>query len=74
MKMLLDRKDKVARTEEAGPVRAMDPLPEVGRRLASGTGRLVTNLWPILQTSVAASLAYFLAAVVLATRNPSSHP
>jgi uncharacterized membrane protein HdeD (DUF308 family) len=43
--------------------RETDPLPEVGRHLASGTERLMANVWPIPQTSVAASLAYFLAAV-----------
>ncbi len=47
------------------PARDTGPLPEVGQHLASGTERLMANLWPILQTSVAASLAYLLAAFVL---------
>ena len=56
------------------PERETDPLPEVGRHLASGTERLMTNLWPILQTSVAASLAYLLAAVVLGSEQPFFAP
>lgn len=52
----------------------MDPLPEVGRHLASGTGRLLVNVWPILQTAVAASLAYFLAAAVLGNEQPFFAP
>ncbi|WP_053057595.1 FUSC family protein [Rubrobacter aplysinae] len=55
-------------------MRATDPLPEVGRYLSSGTGRLAANLWPILQTSVAASLSYFLAAVVLGNAQPFFAP
>ncbi len=54
--------------------RETDPLPEVGRRLASETERLMVNVWPILQTSVAASLAYFLAAVVLGNEQPFFAP
>ncbi len=54
--------------------RETDPLPEVGRHLVSGTERLMVNVWPILQTSVAASLAYFLAAVVLGSEQPFFAP
>jgi uncharacterized membrane protein YgaE (UPF0421/DUF939 family) len=54
--------------------RDTDPLPEVGRHLASGTERLMANVWPILQTAVAASLAYFLAAVVLGNEQPFFAP
>jgi uncharacterized membrane protein YgaE (UPF0421/DUF939 family) len=54
--------------------RETDPLPEVGRHLVSGTERLMVNVWPILQTSVAASLAYFLAAVVLGNEQPFFAP
>jgi uncharacterized membrane protein YgaE (UPF0421/DUF939 family) len=54
--------------------RDTDPLPEVGRHLASGTERLMSNVWPILQTAVAASLAYFLAAVVLGNEQPFFAP
>jgi uncharacterized membrane protein YgaE (UPF0421/DUF939 family) len=35
---------------------------------------LMANVWPILQTSVAASLAYFLAAVVLGNEQPFFAP
>jgi uncharacterized membrane protein YgaE (UPF0421/DUF939 family) len=56
------------------PSRDTDPLPEVGRYLASGTERLWANVWPILQTSVAAGLAYFLAAVVLGNEQPFFAP
>jgi uncharacterized membrane protein YgaE (UPF0421/DUF939 family) len=54
--------------------RDTDPLPEVGRHLASGTERLMANVWPILQTAVAASLAYFLAVVVLGNEQPFFAP
>jgi uncharacterized membrane protein YgaE (UPF0421/DUF939 family) len=54
--------------------RDTDPLPEVGRRLASGTQRLMVNVWPILQASVAASLAYVFAAVVLGNEQPFFAP
>jgi uncharacterized membrane protein YgaE (UPF0421/DUF939 family) len=56
------------------PARDTDSLPEVGRYLASGTERLWANVWPILQTSVAAGLAYFLAAVVLGNEQPFFAP
>ena len=52
----------------------MDPLPEVGRRLASGTERFMVNVWAILQTAVAAGLAYFLAAFVLGNEQPFFAP
>ena len=54
--------------------RETDPLPEVGRHLASGTERLMASVWPILQTSVAASIAYFLAAFVLGNEQPFFAP
>ena len=54
--------------------RGTDTLPEVGRRLASRTGRLLVNGWAILQTAVAAGLAYFLAAVVLGNEQPFFAP
>ena len=50
------------------------PLPEVGRHLASGTERLMANVWPILQTSVAATLAYFLATFALGSDEPFFAP
>lgn len=56
------------------PARDTDPLPEVGRHLASGAGRFTANVWSILQTSVAASLAYFLATVVLRNEQPFFAP
>jgi uncharacterized membrane protein YgaE (UPF0421/DUF939 family) len=51
-----------------------DALPKVGRRLASRPGRLWANGWAILQTAVAASLAYFLAAVALGNEQPFFAP
>jgi uncharacterized membrane protein YgaE (UPF0421/DUF939 family) len=54
--------------------RGTDVLPEVGRRLASRPGRLVLNGWAILQTAVAAGLAYFLAAMVLGNEQPFFAP
>ena len=54
--------------------RAKDALPEVGRSLASRTERLLDNGWAILQTAVAASLAYFLAAVALGNEQPFFAP
>jgi uncharacterized membrane protein YccC len=56
------------------PARDTDPLPEVGRHLSSRTERLMANVWPILQTSVAAGLAYFLATVVLGNEQPFFAP
>ena len=38
--------DKVTQTEERSDARDTDPLPEVGRHLASGTGRLMANRLP----------------------------
>ena len=46
----------------------------VRRRLASGVGRLRTNGWPILQTAVAASIAYLLAGLVLGNEQPFFAP
>ena len=46
----------------------------VRRRFVVGTGRLRTNGWPLVQTSVGASLAYFLAAVVLGQEQPFFAP
>jgi NhaP-type Na+/H+ or K+/H+ antiporter len=54
--------------------RETDPLPEVGRHVASGSERLLANAWAILQTSVAASLAYFFAAFVLGNEQPFFAP
>ncbi len=54
--------------------RGTDALPDVGRHLASRTGRLLVNGWAILQTAVAAGLAYFLAAVVLGNEQPFFAP
>ena len=54
--------------------RGADALPEVGRRLVSRTGHLSTNAWAILQTAVAAGLAYFLAATVLGNEQPFFAP
>jgi len=44
------------------------------RRLTAGAGRLTTNVWPVIQTSVAASVAYLLAAVVLGNEQPFFAP
>lgn len=44
------------------------------RRFTAGTGRLKTNVWPMVQTSVAASVAYFLATVVLDSEQPFFAP
>ena len=52
----------------------MDALPEIGRRLASRSGPLSANAWAILQTAVAAGLAYFLAATVLGNEQPFFAP
>ena len=57
-----------------GLARDTDPLPEVGQHLASGTERIMANVWPILQTAVAASHAYFLAAVVPGNGQPFFAP
>ena len=46
----------------------------VRRRLASGVGRLRANGWPILQTAVAASIAYLLAGLVLGNEQPFFAP
>ena len=54
--------------------RGTDALPDVGRHLASRTGRLLVNGWAILQTAVAAGLAYFLAALVLGNEQPFFAP
>ena len=50
-------------------------VPDVGsgawrRRAREASGRLGTGVWPILQTAVAASLAWFLASVVLGHGQP----
>jgi hypothetical protein len=46
----------------------------IRRRFTAGTGRLKTNVWPMVQTSVAASVAYFLATVVLGNEQPFFAP
>ncbi|CAN5312551.1 aromatic acid exporter family protein [soil metagenome] len=46
----------------------------VRRRFVVGVGRLRANGWPVIQTSVGASLAYFLAAVVLGQEQPFFAP
>jgi uncharacterized membrane protein YgaE (UPF0421/DUF939 family) len=46
----------------------------IRRRFTAGTGRLKTNVWPMVQTSVAASVAYFLATVVLDNEQPFFAP
>ena len=40
-------------------------IDTMSRRLAARTSRLAANAWPILQTALAASLAYLLASMVL---------
>jgi len=45
-----------------------------GGRLAAGAGRVRANGWPILQTAVAASAAYFFATVVLGQQQPFFAP
>ncbi len=52
----------------------MGALRGVRRRIASGFGRLPANTWPILQASVAASVAYFLASSVLGNEQPFFAP
>jgi uncharacterized membrane protein YgaE (UPF0421/DUF939 family) len=54
--------------------RRTNPLPEVGRRLVSRPRRLAANSWAILQTAVAAGLAYFLASAVLGSEQPFFAP
>ena len=54
--------------------RSMGALRGVRRRIASGFGRLPANIWPILQASVAASVAYFLASSVLGNEQPFFAP
>ena len=43
-------------------------------RIAAGADRLRTNAWPVLQTALAASVAYFLAAIVLGQEQPFFAP
>ena len=49
-------------------------LRRAGRRLAAGFGRLPGNAWPILQASVAAGVAYFLASSVFGNDQPFFAP
>ena len=42
--------------------------------LSAGYGRLKTNVWPVLQASVAASLAFFLAEVIVGHAQPFFAP
>lgn len=44
------------------------------RRLFTGTGRLRANGWAVVQTALAASIAYFLAAFVLGSEQPFFAP
>ncbi len=44
------------------------------RRFGVGAGRLRANGWPVVQTSIAASLAYFLTAVALGQEQPYFAP
>lgn len=57
-----------------GVTRDTSVFSRVRRRFAAGTGRLGTNVWPILQTAAAASLAYFLATFVLGNEQPFFAP
>ena len=43
-------------------------------RITAGADRLRTNAWPVLQTALAASVAYFLAAIVLGQEQPFFAP
>ena len=45
--------------------RAREGLSTLRRRIGAGVGRLEANGWPILQTAVAAGLAYFVATFLL---------
>ncbi len=45
--------------------REMNPFPRIQRHLAAALGRLWNNSWALIQTAVAASLAYFLASSFL---------
>ena len=47
---------------------------KIRRRLTAGSGRLRTNVWSVIQTSVAASVAYLLAAVLLGNEQPFFAP
>lgn len=49
-------------------------LSGAGRRVRSRLGRLRVNAWPILQTAVAAGIAYLLAAGVLGNEQPFFAP
>jgi len=49
-------------------------LSGAARRLRSRFGRLRVNVWPILQTAVAAGISYFLAANVLGNEQPFFAP
>ena len=44
------------------------------RRLLEGSGRLQANVWAVLQTAVAASIAYLLAIEVLGHERPFFAP
>ena len=49
-------------------------FPRIRHRLIAGVDRLRINGWPVLQTSVAASLSYLLAVVVLGNEQPFFAP
>ncbi len=49
-------------------------LARIWDLLIAGAERLRANIWPILQTALAASLAYLLAAVVLGNEQPFFAP
>ena len=46
----------------------------IRRHVTAGVGRLRTNVWLVIQMSVAASVAYFLASVVLGNEQPFLAP
>ena len=59
---------------EMSAVRETSFFPRIRRRLTAGAGRLRTNGWPVIQTSVAAGLSYFLAVVVFGNEQPFFAP
>lgn len=55
-------------------VRETNLFTRLRRRMAAGAGRLRANGWPVMQTALAASLAYFLATFVLGSEQPFFAP
>src|SRR5918993_4461825 len=62
------------RVGAAGSLREGRLFSRVRDGLSAGYGRLRTSVWPVLQAAVAASLAYFLAEVVVGHGQPFFAP